>query len=303
MGGTIEIQKMKLDLLHNIAIFVEVAQTKSFSRTSEILGMPKSSVSRRIAQLEKTLGLQLLNRTTRKIELTEYGKRYLQECLPILEQAEIAHEKLKQVREVPKGHLRISTPVDLALIWITPFLGEFSKLYPEITMDLDLSPRSVDLISEHYDIAIRIGKLPDSGLIVKHLASFPCFLFACPAYFENCDELTSPKQLQHHEFICVGKKREMPLTLVNGKDKIKMNVNGRFSLNNISAAIQLAASGLGIIVISEFMVKKEIETGKLVRILPAWNVAPVSVSALTTTRLLPAKTRVFLEFIAEKITK
>lgn len=144
--------------LDDMALFVEVVKARSFRGAAEVLGMPNSTVSRRIGMLEKALGLRLLHRTTRRIELTEAGQVYFERSKRIVEEARLAHLELGEMLAQPTGVLRASLPVDFAVTYLAPLIAEFSQLYPGISFDIDLTPRRIDLVSERFDIAIRMGE-------------------------------------------------------------------------------------------------------------------------------------------------
>lgn len=160
-----------MELLNDMALFVEVVKARGFRHAAEAVGMPNSTVSRRISGLEKAIGLRLLHRTTRKIELTEAGQIYFERCKRIVDEARLAHEQLGEMLAQPSGVLRASLPVDFANIYLAPLIAEFARRYPGISFDFDLTPRLVDLVSEPFDVAIRMGQPPDSNLIARQLAN------------------------------------------------------------------------------------------------------------------------------------
>jgi|GEM_PF-4034848 len=151
------------ELLPDVVLFVAVARARSFSRAAKALAMPVSTLSRRIAEFESKLGVQILVRSTRQVDLTETGTRYLESCQLVIEAAEAAQAMLLGETEHPRGRLRVSATQDFALAYLTPIFGEFGSRYPESSFELDLTTRSVDLIGEGFDVAIRMGALPDSG--------------------------------------------------------------------------------------------------------------------------------------------
>jgi DNA-binding transcriptional LysR family regulator len=148
---------MLVELLNDMALFVEVVKARGFRNAAEVVGIPNSTVSRRISALEKAIGLRLLHRTTRKIELTEAGQIYFERCKRIVDEAKLAHEQLGELLAQPSGVLRASLPVDFANIYLAPLIAEFARQYPGISFDFDLTPRLVDLVAEPFDVAIRMG--------------------------------------------------------------------------------------------------------------------------------------------------
>ncbi len=285
--------------LRDMALFVDVVNAMSFTRAAERLGMPKSSLSRRVAQLEAAIGVRLLNRTTRRVELTEAGAAYHARCREIVEAAEVAHEELDDLIRAPRGHLRVSMLPDLGVIIFAPLLAAFARRHPEISFDIDLSPRRVDLLSEGFDVAIRVGALADSSMTVRSLATLAARLFAAPGYLEAHGVPTHPHDLARHDCL------RLPLGpagnawhLTRGDEAVTVEVSGRFAVNNMAMVGRLAELGMGIAFIHECMAREAMKQGTLVPVLPDWTFPSTPIYAFTATRLLPAKVRVFVEFLA-----
>ena len=183
-------------LLGNLELFVAVGRTRSFSRAAQSLGLPTSTVSRRIAELERSLKLQLFVRTTRRVELTEVAHRLLDRCESIVEAAREARAEVLGLAAHPNGLLRISIEADVGSVLIAPTIAELAQRFPEIIVELDLSPRRVDLIAEGFDFAIRLGALPDSSLVVRQIASLKVGLYAAPSYLKRRGTPRSPGRSQ-----------------------------------------------------------------------------------------------------------
>lgn len=288
-----------MEQLNDMALFVEVVKAMSFRGAAEVTGVPSSTLSRKISNLEKSLGLRLLHRTTRRIELTEAGQLYFERCKRIVEEARLANEQLRDMLAQPCGVLRVSLPADFAYIYLAPLITEFADLYPCITFDFDLTPRNVDLVSEPFDVAIRIGALADSSLIARQLASLPGYLYASPRYLENAGEPEHPSELAEHQCIRLNKSESWKLTKEG--EAVEVNVSGRFVVNNAAMIRRLAMLDRGILLLPEAIVADELAKGSLQRVLPEWQGAPVPVYALTETRLLPAKTQRFIDFLRERL--
>jgi len=290
-----------MDHLNDMALFVEVARAKSFRKAAEAAGIPNSTLSRRISELEKAIGLRLLHRTTRKIELTEAGQLYYARSRRIVDEARLAHEQLGAMLEQPSGILRVSLPVDFATLYLTPIIVDFAQQYPGITFEFDLTPRRVDLVTEPFDVAIRIGKLEDSGLIARLIGRHSRYLYASPGYIEASGEPAIPADLAEHECIC------MPMvstwTLHHGVSKVEVEtaVHGRFTLNSVGMIRTLAVNHQGIALLPEKIVAEDLASGRLRRILSDWQGSAVSIYAVTETRLIPAKTQRFIEFLSTKL--
>ena len=288
-----------MELLNDMALFVEVVKAKGFRSAAEAMGVANSTLSRRISTLEKTIGLRLLHRTTRKIELTEAGQIYFERCKRIVDEARLAHEQLGEMLAQPSGVLRASLPVDFAVTYLTPLIAEFAGLYPGITFDFDLTPRRVDLVSEPFDVAIRMGESEDSQLIARTLASLTPYLYASPGYLERSGEPGKPSDLERHE--CLSILKAGSWTLHAGKRNATVPVGGRFTLNSVGMIRRLATLDMGIVLMPEEVVADELASGKLRRIMPEWHGTAMPVYAITETRLLPAKTQRFIEFLRERL--
>ena len=290
-----------MELLNDMALFVEVAHAMSFRRAADATGVPNSTISRRISTLEKAIGLRLLHRTTRKVELTEAGQIYFERCRRIVDEARIAHEQLGEMLAQPTGMLRASLSVDFATIYVAPLIAEFARRYPGITFDFDLTPRRVDLVTEPFDVAIRMGELPNSNLIARLLARLPVQVYASPRYLELFGEPAHPLDLAKHE--CLGFPKAGKWVLHRGAETVEVEVGGRFLVNSVGMFRRLATLDLGVILLSPEVANEDLAAGRLRRVLPEWEGNPTPVYALTETRLLPAKTQRFIEFLQEHLSQ
>jgi DNA-binding transcriptional LysR family regulator len=295
-----------MELLSYMRLFVEVARTRSFRRAAEALDMPNSTLSRHIAELEKTIGLRLLHRSTRKVELTEAGDVYFKRCQSIVEEARIAHESLLDVVERPSGTLRVSMPADLATGYLAPILADFATTYPLIAFEFDLTPRRIDLQADPFDLALRIGPPPTapSMLVARQIALLPRYLYAAPSYLKKAPPLTVPDDLRHH-VMCIAqgtlRQGDVVRTLYRGDESVEVTTPTRFAMNSVGLTRSLAAHGVGIAAMDTELARDDVDLGRLVRVLPEWSLSPVQVHAITETRLLPARTRLFIEFLKARL--
>lgn len=287
-----------MELLNDMVLFVEVVKARSFRRAAEALGMPNSTLSRRISGLEKAIGLRLLHRTTRRIEPTEAGRIYFERCKPIVDEARLAHEQIGELLEQPNGLLRVSLTVEFAIHFLAPQMAEFCLRYPGIDFEFDLTPRRVDLVTEPFDVAIRMGELPDSGLIGRRLARMSRHLYASPRYLERFGEPKVPADLAGHACLLFRGLGDT-WTLHHAAETVDAPVGGRFRLNSIGMIHRLATLDLGIAMLADEIAAEDLAEGRLQRVLPAWQAPPIAVHAVTETRLLPAKTQCFIEFLRE----
>lgn len=290
-----------MDFLNDMALFVEVVKAKSFRRAAEAIGVPNSTLSRRISSLEKAIGLRLLHRTTRKIELTEAGQLYFERSRRIVEEARLAHEQLGELLAQPNGVLHASLPVDFANIFLAPLLPEFARRYPGISFQFDLTPRRVDLVTEPVDVAIRMGEPPSSNLIARQLARLSRYLYASPRYIERFGEPGEPTDLMQHECVRLDPAEVAGWTLHRETERVEIAVGGRFLLNSVGMIRRLVTLDLGIAVLPEEIAANDVAAGLLRRVMPEWQAPSVPVYAITETRLLPAKTQRFIEFLREHL--
>jgi DNA-binding transcriptional LysR family regulator len=289
--------------LQDMALFVEVARARSFTLASNASGTPIATLSRRIAVLEKRVGVRLFLRSTRLLTLTEPGSRYLERCERIVQEAAIAHEVLKEATERPAGHLRISTPVEFGLSHIAPIIDEFAQSYPEITMDLDLSPRRANFANDKVDVSIRLGELREESLVARRLGSAARLLYASPSYLARRGTPTRPDHLGQHDCILQTYMAQPSIwSLVSGKRTIEARVRGRLSTNNVSMTLKFAEQGYGVAALSPTLAAQACEAGSIRRVLDQWSFPPMPVHAVMTSRLLPARVRHFVDFLANRLT-
>jgi DNA-binding transcriptional LysR family regulator len=291
-----------MDWLRDMVLFVEVARAGSFTKAAQRLGLPTSTLSRRIQALEKSLKIKLMLRTTRSVELTEAGTIYLKRCADIVDAAKIAHENIRDLASVPRGHLRVSLTGDFGPIFIAPYLATFRTAYPEITFDLDMTPHRVDLATEPFDLALRIGTLEDSSLIARRLALLKVSLYASPSYIAAHGSLNKPEDLESHDAIPTRRGiNGAHWTLSNGKEVRRIPLKCPVIANSLGMIRMLVISGAGIGMLDEAMVSQDVKQGRLVRVLPQWSLDRIPINAVTASRLMPEKTRVFVDFLAKQL--
>lgn len=287
---------MKLDWFKDMELFVAVAKAKSFIGASAALEIPHSTISRRIALFEKSLGYQLLNRTTRHVALTQEGEAYLARIEKVLDDVNEIHRELHENIQKPHGRLRISLPPNLIELDLATWIAEFAKMHPLVSFDIDSSPVPVNLITEKFDIAIRIGSLSDSTLRVRRLVEFHPKLFASESYVKTHGLPKTPEELQQHSCLCLsGSSSHNEWILHKGHHKKIITIKHQFWFNDPLIGDSLVKAGLGI---AQLVASKN-----LIPVLDDWQCEPIIVSLVTSTRMLPAKTRYFIEFLCEKIKK
>jgi len=288
--------------MQDMALFVAVARVLSFTRASEASGIPIASLSRRISTLEQRVGVRLFERTTRHLTLTEPGKRYLERCEHIVQEADIAHEVLMDAVKRPAGHLRISMPVEFGLGYVSPIIDEFARHYPDITMDLDLSPRKANFADENIDVSIRLGEISDN-LVARRLGSAERLLYASPAYLARFGTPRLPEDLSKHDCILQTYMAQPDVwQMISLERSVEIKVHGRFSTNNVSMTLKLAEQGYGIAVLSPIVARPAFDAGTIRRVLDDWSHPPISVYVLMSSRLVPARVRTFVDFLVSRLT-
>lgn len=294
-----------MQLLRDIALFVEVVNTRSFVRAAANLQMPPSTLSRRISGLERSLGLPLLNRTTRRVDVTDAGAAYFARCAHLVEEARVAHEQLAETVNVARGTLRAACSPDFATLYLAPMLTEFTKAHPLVDVELMLRHQPADVTSENLDLALRIGDLPESTLVAKRVATLQLGLYAAPSYFEVAGEPAQPEDLHGHMCIRMRasqKRSNWQLTRegTHGKPRsVTVPVTGRFVVSSVSMIRQLTLLGGGIGIMDNVLVSDDLRSGRLLPVLPEWRLPPVPVHMLTASRHMPARARLFGELLTD----
>lgn len=283
--------------LNDIAVFAAVAQFESFSRAARALGMPVSTVSRKVTVLEEQLGVTLIQRTTRKLSLTVQGRVYYAECSEPLKQLHDAERVLSDAQRKPEGLLRITVPVTLGQPPFFDFLSAFLKKYPEIEVDLLVSNMFVDLVAENIDVAVRFGELRDSTLVAQRIGKSTHFLVATPDYLDKHGVPLRPDDLRDHRCVLVNaRNNETEWHLVNGDETARLHVTGSVSVHDIQAASAMTERGHGIGRLPPIFCDGLLASGKLLRVLPGWSAPDVFVHAIyPTRRFLPLRLQVFLQ--------
>ncbi|HHW62691.1 MAG: LysR substrate-binding domain-containing protein [Thauera sp.] len=286
---------------NDLLIFVRVIDDGSFTAAAERLGLPKSTVSRRLSQLEERLGERLLLRTTRRLKITEFGQALLEHARQVETEVEAVAALAESRQARPSGRLRVSMPNDFANLLLIDMLAAFSALHPAVTLDLDLSPRRVDLLGENFDIAIRMGALPDDTLLAaRRLAEFPWGLYASPAYIAEHGEPDAPEDLNRHRALRLLARTGEPIgwTLLRGTQRWEGVPPGSINANAPEVLIRFAQAGAGIAAVPDYFAAPQVRRGELRRVMPDWCLPSITAWAVFPgRRLMPAKTRAFLDML------
>ncbi|APR04643.1 LysR family transcriptional regulator [Thauera chlorobenzoica] len=292
---------------NDLLIFARVVDDGSFTAAAERLGLPKSTVSRRLSQLEEHLGERLLLRTTRRLSITEFGRALLDHARQVETEVAAVAALAESRQAQPSGRLRVSMPSDFANLLLTDMLAAFSAMHPAVALELDLSPRRVDLLGENFDVAVRMGELPDDALLAaRRLAEFPWGLYAAPAYLAEHGEPARPEDLhQHRALRLLARSGEaIGWTLVHGESRWEGVPPGRITANSPELLIHFARAGVGIAAVPDYFAEPYVRRGELQRILPHWSRPPVIAWAVFPgRRLMPAKTRAFLDMLQAALAR
>jgi DNA-binding transcriptional LysR family regulator len=283
--------------LNDIAVFVKVAQLGSFSRAAHALGMPVSTVSRKVTSLEDQLGVTLMQRTTRKLNLTAQGRAYYNQCSEPLSQLSDAESALTRTQKKPEGLLRVSAPVLFGQEPFYEFLSLFLKKYPGIQVDLFITNLFVDLIADNVDVAIRFGELRDSTIIAKRIGRSVRYLVASPAYLKGRAHPAKPEDLTKHQCVMLnGRNNEAEWHLVSGRRSVKVDVSGPLSSRDFQSVSAFIYKGHGIGFLPASYCEEQITRRELIRILPEWSSPEIIIHAVyPTRRFIPSKLQVFLD--------
>jgi len=296
------------DLLTSMAIFARVVQLEGFSAAARDLGLSKSAVSKHVARLESKLGARLLNRTTRKLSLTEAGGVLYERCERIVAEAGDAELAVTRLQELPRGTLRVSAPMSFGLRHIAPAMPALLERYPELSIDLSFSDSFVDHVGEGYDVTIRIARLADSELVARRVASSRRVVVAAPRYWQLRGRPSHPADLLAGNHECLGysllaKPHEWHFRLPDGKP-LAVRIKPRYVTNNGDALSTAAVAGAGVAWLPTFICGSDIAQGRLEPVLTEHETEPLGVFALyAAKRHLPAKVRAFVDhLVATSIT-
>lgn len=288
--------------LNEMLVFSKVVDAGSFTRGALWLGLPKSTVSRKVTNLEERLGVRLLHRTTRHLQLTEIGRFYYERCLQIIQDAEEAELAVTQLQQTPIGYLRLTAPVDFALTFLGSMLANFLKRYPDVTIDMEATDRLVDLVREGFDIGIRIGKFPDSSLIARQLTQANFNIYASNEYLQKAGRPKQPHELAQHSVIHFPPEQAgKAIKLSKNNKTVEVPITTRLTVNSLTVARDAALDGLGIAILPEFVCAQKVKEKKLKVLLADWALPSSPIYAVYPSRRhLSAKVQVFLNFLTEQ---
>ncbi|HEL3865853.1 LysR family transcriptional regulator [Stenotrophomonas sp. B2] len=290
-----------MDTLDAMRVFVAVVERNGFSAAAQALDMSTAGVTRQVAALEKRLSTRLLHRTTRRVSPTSAGAAYYAQCVRLLAEFDALEASIGAQALEPSGLLRINAPVSWGIARLGPLLAGFRERFPQVELDLALSDRLVDMVEEGYDVAIRITREPGPTLIARRLGESRVSLCAAPSYLAAHGTPATPQALQDHA--CLGYSYwaggdQWPLHGPGGD--VQVTVNSVLRANNGDVLREAAIAGMGVILQPDFLLQEALADGRLVRILPDWEAAPIGIFAVYTSRShLAPKVRSFIDYLVE----
>jgi DNA-binding transcriptional LysR family regulator len=289
----------------NIATFVEVIRRDSLAAAARHLGVPKSTVSRRLARLEEQLGTKLVHREARRVAPTREGSRLYDSVVDAIDALDTAVATIERSTTEPRGTVRLTAPGDLGRMLLIPALVSFLERYPDISLDLVLTNRLVDLVQERIDLAVRAGRVADPNLIARKLIPSDLRLAAPPGAPIDCDDITG---LQAHPFVLYrkrGKTQVLRLQRGSGEDgeTVELTVSGRVNVDDYGAMVELVAAGQGIGLIPELHLAEGERSGRLVRIFPEWVLPAAAVHLVYSSGPLPERVRLLIDFLCDALRR
>lgn len=291
-----------MDRLAGMESFVAVAETGSFSAAAKRLGLSRAVVGKRVAALEKAMGAQLLNRTTRRVSITGPGAEFYERCRIIIEEFATAGHELARNQVDPEGIIKLNAPMSFGQLHLAPVLLDFMERYPKIVVHLVLTDQFVDVIAEGYDLVVRIGDLDDSSLISRQLAPVSRILCASPDYIQTSGMPQTPADLAGHRLLHYGWHRTgTRWDLLNSNGSTSVDVSVGYCVNNAEVLAAAAVAGRGITLLPTFVVGADLQIGRLVRVLPDYEATTVGLHAIwPPSRLQPTRVRRLIDFLVER---
>ncbi|MCK8085253.1 LysR family transcriptional regulator [Vibrio sp. 1CM8B] len=288
--------------LNAVTVFTQVVDCGSFTHAAEALNMTKSTVSRKLDELEQHLGVRLITRSTRSLVLTPEGERFYQSSMQMQEIMNQAELEVSANQDLIRGQLNVVLPVELGHQVLAKYIHSFLKEHPSVTLNLELSNREVDIIAEGIDLYAQIGELVDSSLVSRYLTTSKRVLAASPEYLEQFDEISSPNDLKppFRMIEVVNKAARLPKwhLQLEGGESILIDLPCQLRVNTITACLTACVDGLGLAVLPEFICREHFKTGKLIRLLPEYEMPEVSVSLVYADRqLMPKRKKVFIDYL------
>lgn len=293
----------RLDL-NSLRLYYEVVNAGSITKAAEQLRMPKSTISRKLTQLEQDLGAILLKKGPKRLTTTDIGAALYDRCRRLVIEIEDVGLATAEMQGELRGVLRVSIPVDFGISWISRAMVGFVHKYPDINLAIEVNSRLVNPREDPYDVTIQLGPLKDSGLTYRRLATITRGVYASPAYLEKHGTPRTVEDFGKHDCIITDQQRQDGVWTFRNQSRHRfIEVSGKVTVNNIAIARDLAIGGVGLSMLPNMMCQNDVKTNRLVRVLTNWESPPAEATALILSRKgIPNKTRVFLDFLADQLT-
>lgn len=290
--------------LDDASVFYRVVVDGSFSAAARRLGLPTSSVSRAVARLEIDLGVRLLTRTTRSLSLTDAGRGLHAHLQRVFSELDEAEAEVREQQQSPRGHLRITMPVEFGMKFMGKLVAEFMLQHPQVTLQAELSGRVINLAEEGFDLAFRIGEFRDSSMVARRLGTVTRRWFASPDYLVRHGNPQTPEALETHECILFMQPQENSIRLMRAgqRGECVRTVRGRLCVNNLSMAVDAAVAGLGLVLTTPYICDDEVKSGLLVPVLPDFAAIDGGLFAMYPSRQhLPSAVRALADFVSARL--
>ncbi|WDE05670.1 LysR family transcriptional regulator [Thalassomonas viridans] len=284
-------------------VFVQIVESGSLTKAANKLNTSLPTVVRTLAALEEHLNIRLINRTTRKITITEEGQRYLQRCRRILYEIEQSELEISAHQKAPSGNLKVTASVMYGSTYIAPLVAKFLKEHPQMTIDLQLSDQNLNLLEEGIDVAVRIGPLDDSNMVAKQVGSVRRMICATPKLLNEIDVITRPKDLSNAPCILfTGLSHGTNWHLHQGEKILSIPVKGPLACNNITSALNVVKEGLGLGMFLSYQVEKELASGELCLLLEQYEPPPLDVNIVYShAKLMSTRIRYFVDWLTHEL--
>lgn len=288
--------------LGDLIVFTKVVETESLTKAGQLLGLPKSTISRRVSRLEEHLGAQLLYRSTRAVKVTQDGALFFEYCLRSMGVLRDGERALQSQQREPQGVVRIAIPYLLGQSLIGPLLADFLKLYPDMRLVSVLGDDALQLLRSGFDVALAVGPLPDSDLIAVKLGTTECGVFGAPGYFERKGMPQSHVELPRFDLLAAGAvDRRQKWRLHNGTQEVTVDYLPKLVCNDLILLRHAVVSELGIASLPAFLCKGDLAEGRLVEVLPGWQTPDLSFYALFGDQTVPVRVRSLIDYLVEHL--
>jgi DNA-binding transcriptional LysR family regulator len=287
-----------------LAIFAKVVEVRSFAAAATELKLSKATVSKAVSRLEGRLGARLFNRTSRRLALTDAGRRLSSHAARVLAEGVAAENDALSLSAVPRGTVHLAVPMSFGLRAIAPILPEFMKLYPEVNIEMHLADHVVDLIGEGFDIAVRLTELADSSLVARRIRALSYFIVAAPSYWDRHGRPGHPSELATHTCLVYSYQRTPGAWRLENRagEAVTVRLGGSLRANNADALMPALLAGLGVIILPDFLARDAIEAGKLEAVLPGWSFAATNVNlVMPPGGPRPARVEALADFLVQRL--